>query len=61
VLTAAQTAGELVEQLTALGLEVPPVTAEGLDEASALPVGYPTDFYQRHREREATRHHSQKI
>jgi aryl-alcohol dehydrogenase-like predicted oxidoreductase len=54
VLTAAQSAGELVEQLAALELDIPPATVGALHDVSALPVGYPSDFYERLRDRVIT-------
>ena len=56
VLTAAQSREELAQQLVALELDVPEATLRSLDEVSALPIGYPTDFYRRHRAREQVRH-----
>ena len=47
VLTAAQSPGELSEQLLAVELEIPAEVAARLDAASALPVTYPADFYER--------------
>jgi 1-deoxyxylulose-5-phosphate synthase len=55
VLTAAQAAVELDEQLVALELPVPDETMRMLDDASALPVSYPRDFYERSRGRERSR------
>lgn len=55
VLTAAQTAAELEEQLVALELDLPEETVRRLDEVSALPLRYPRDFYERNAVRERMR------
>jgi aryl-alcohol dehydrogenase-like predicted oxidoreductase len=54
VLTAAQNPTELVEQLAAVTLDIPTHIMEKLDRASALPIGYPADFYLRQDERDHT-------
>ncbi len=54
VLTAAQRPEELTEQLRALELDIPPDAASVLDTVSALPVSYPTDFYERLHSRQGT-------
>jgi aryl-alcohol dehydrogenase-like predicted oxidoreductase len=46
-LTAAQTAGELRDQLASLSVEVDEALWDSLDSATRLPVSYPQDFYQR--------------
>ena len=50
-LTAARSAGELTEQLRALDLDADDAFWASLDEATALPLSYPTDFYDRLRAR----------
>ena len=52
VLTAAQRPEELTEQLRAVEVHIPPDAASVLDTVSALPVSYPTDFYERLHSRE---------
>jgi aryl-alcohol dehydrogenase-like predicted oxidoreductase len=50
-LTAARSATELTEQLRALDLDADDAFWTSLDEATALPLSYPTDFYDRLRAR----------
>ena len=50
-LTAARSAAELTEQLRAFELDADDGFWTSLDEATALPLSYPTDFYDRLRAR----------
>jgi aryl-alcohol dehydrogenase-like predicted oxidoreductase len=47
VIVGAATVGHLEQNLSALDIEAAPSVWKELDEATALPPSYPTDFYQR--------------